>query len=112
MTKQVSKFNKALSEPVYFDDNSWVVSAEVFPTIEDAFKAFKNELSGWGTHDDGRSRWQDFTVDSIHSDRVRYGCQGSDMGTPLCGWFVGASGKGSKPVWVLPLWKTPKHLNK
>ncbi len=106
-----SKFNESLGQPIYFSDNSWVVSAEIFPTVEEAFRTFKEETESWGAHDDGRSRWQDYTVDDIQSDRVRYCCQGSDMGVPECGWFVGASGKGSKPVWVLPLWKTPKHIN-
>lgn len=109
-----SKFNSFFDEPILFDENSeFVISAELY-SKEEAYEHFKKEVDSWGQAEDGGSRWQPFTVDDIKEERVRYCCQGYDdtyfnnKPVPLCAWWLGAKGKGSKPVWVLQIYRVDK----
>lgn len=112
-----SKFNQFFDQPLRFDENSeWVLSAELY-TKEEAYQLFREEIDGWGQHEeDNGSRWQPFTIENITEDRVRYCCQGYDetyynnKPVPLCAWWLGQTGKGSKPVWVLQVYMRPRHL--
>lgn len=108
-----SKFNTTFDQPLLFQENSeWVISRELY-TQEQAYNLFKEELDGWGQHEDGGSRWNKYTIDDVKENRVRYSCQGFESGyngklIPLCGWWLEGKGKGSKPVWVLQVSMRPK----
>lgn len=117
MKKKQSKFNQMFDEPVFFQENSeFVISSELY-SKEESFTLFKKEIDGWGQHEeDGGSRWKPCSVDDVRDDRVRFCCQGFDDSyyknkpVPLCAWWLGATGVGSKPVWVLEVWMRPRNL--
>jgi len=86
----MTKFDEAFSEPMSMSNNSYVLSGAF--TREEAAKAFGEYI--------------DYSVrpEALEQDRVRFGyppedvADGEDLGA--C-WYTGASGKGSKEVWVL-----------
>jgi hypothetical protein len=94
-----SKFNQVFGEPVHYAENDeYRISSELF-NKEQAFERFKKEFEvGFDGYD------KSFTVDDIFDDRVRWCCQydyEEDAGR--CSWWSGATGKGSKPVWVIKI---------
>ena len=53
--------------------------------------------------DEGYSMYaKDFIADDIYEDLVRFSCQGAHDGDGEsgCMWYLGATGKGSKPMWT------------
>lgn len=106
-SKKKSKFNDQFDQPLLFQENSeWVISAELY-TKEQAFELFKEEIDGWGQHEDGGSRWNDFSINNITENRVRFCRQGDGSESELA-WWLEAKGIGSKPVWVLQIYQKPK----
>lgn len=78
---------------------------------------FKEEIDSWGQHEEGGgSRWKPFALEDVKENRVRFCCQGYEetygggKPKPLCAWWLEQEGRGSKPVWVLQLYRRPRHL--
>jgi hypothetical protein len=97
--EKMSKFNQEFKEPVHYpENNEYRVSSELY-SKEQAYEVFKKEFSvGFDCYD------KNFTVDDIFDDRVRWCCQYDyDEDAGRCAWWSGATGKGSKPVWVLEM---------
>lgn len=110
MSKKINKksaFNDFMCDWQRFDDASYVLSAELFLTKEDALKKLQEEFDGWD-----KSKWDlDFKIENIGEDWVRFGCHGVDWesGEPACMWWLGSEGKrGAKPVWTYRLKLKPK----
>ena len=96
-----SAFNKFMCDWQRFDDGTYVLSAELFPTKEDALQKLHDEFDDWGDN-----IIKDYTLDDISDDMVRFCCQGIDYenGEPACMWWLGARDKkGAKPVWTYRL---------
>lgn len=91
----MSTFAATFREPFPFSDGSVVLSREHYPTREEAaaeFAAYQDEDA----------------VDPVRlvEDRVRFRFPGEEDdldwdASTRPQWFTGASGRGSKPVWVL-----------
>ena len=89
----MSKFTDWCCEWMRFDDGTYVLSQETHPTKELALAQLHTDF------DEGYDRYdKDFQIGGIGEDRVRYSCQGNE--DPRCMYYLGASGKGSIPVWT------------
>ena len=96
--KKLSRFNQAFSEPMGFCDGSYVLSAELYPHDADAVAEFRRFF------EDGSLPWH-FDYSRVQLEAVRFSFPPDDVRRELGNrpvWMLGASGKGSKPVWVLP----------
>ena len=96
--KRLSKFNRAFSEPFLFCDGSYVLSAELYTFAADYVAAFRRYFE-----EDGLP-WE-FDYSRVRSDAVRFQFPPEHVARELSSgpcWMLGATGKGSKPVWVLP----------
>jgi len=92
-----SAFNDLHCEWVHYNDGTYVLSAELFPKKEQALAKLHEEF------DEGYSMYaKDFIADDIYEDLVRFSCQGAHDGDGEsgCMWYLGATGKGSKPMWT------------
>lgn len=86
----MSRFSREFSEPVPFSEGALALSAETF-TREEAAGLFAHYLERPVAPADlvaDRVRWQ-FAPEGMTEDDG-----------PNPGWWLGASGRGSKPVWV------------
>jgi len=87
----MAKFDDYFDEPLYFSDNTYVVTGKI--TAEEAAARFSGAVG------------EDITPSELHKDRVRFGfppdCvedRGS-LDTPC--WYSGAGdGNGTMPIWV------------
>lgn len=86
----MSKFDEAFSEPMSCSNGAYLISGEY--TREEAAKAFSDYID------------EEVSPEALERDRVRFGFppesveDGQDLGA--C-WYTGASGKGSKEVWMI-----------
>ena len=95
--KKFSAFNDQHSEWLCYSDGTYVLSAELFPTKEEALAQLHKEF------DEGYDMYaKDFTADDIGENLVRFCCRGADdgHGDSGCMWYLDATGTGSKPVWT------------
>ena len=87
---KISKFDETFSEPMCMSNGTYVISGSF--TREEAAKAFSDYVD------------EEVNPEALDKGRVRFGFppddveDGQDLGA--C-WYTGASGKGSKVVWVL-----------
>lgn len=92
----MSKFSSIFSEPNCLSDGSHALSAEAYPTREEAAAIFSDYLE------------RPVDPAALEEDRMRFhpageeDCGGGDFEPGQRAWFSGASGRGSKPVWLLP----------
>jgi hypothetical protein len=94
-----SAFNRLFAEPEQFDDGTFALSAELYPTRIEAYIAFKeDDMVDDSFYPDHFPRSDEL---QIHRDTVKY-CGGyTDYGDWMNGWWLGLRGKGCKPVWTL-----------
>ena len=95
MSKKLSKFEQAFSEPNCFSDGSWVISGSY--SREEASEIMTSYMLDMGDID------EPIDSDELKEDRVRYGFAPENvenMQGEAC-WYTGATGNGSKKVWVL-----------
>jgi hypothetical protein len=91
-------FNDCFDEPLHFSDGSYYLSAELY-TQEQAAKIFSE------------SEGVELEAEHLKSDRVRFQFPpyevAAEMETRDPVWVGGASGRGSKPVWVYDPYPSP-----
>ena len=89
MNKQ-SAFNRFFREPVPMGGYGYALSAELYPTAEEAAAIFAADLK------------EDVPASALTRERVRFGFPPTDVECNRkdgpC-WWGSASGKGSKPIW-------------
>lgn len=88
----MGKFEQDFSEPQLFTEGMIVISALQYSRKEAAKEI--NDYYGKNSYPQCRAR-------DLRADRIRYGFTPGnvDVDKKTC-WYTGASGKGSKPVWV------------
>jgi hypothetical protein len=81
-------FKEDFAEPQYFSERMIVISAEQY-SKEEAVEIINEYCC------------EEIVPGDLYEDRVRYGFtpESVDIDSPHC-WWTGASGKGSKRVWV------------
>ena len=86
----MSKFDRDFSEPMSMSNGQYCLTGGY--TREEAAKAFSDYVD------------EEVSPEALERDRVRFGFppdsveDGQDLGS--C-WYTGASGKGSKEVWII-----------
>lgn len=84
----MGKFDETFGEPVYFSDGSYAINGLI--SKNEAIEAFAKYCG------------EDVDINLIRLDRVRF-CfppERMDIDPGVACWRTGASGKGSKPVWM------------
>jgi hypothetical protein len=92
-----TKFNQTFGEPLPLSDGSYALSAELYPQAEGAIAEFRRFF------EDGPHPWR-WDYERLRLDAARFQFPPEEL-RPECSaplWVLGAAGKGSKPVWVLP----------
>ena len=92
-----TKFNQAFAEPLCLSDGSYALSAELYPHDVDAVAEFR------AFFEHGSIPWL-WDYARLRLDAARFQFPAWPLNTEYDGpiWVLGAVGKGSKPVWVLP----------
>jgi len=96
-----SAFNEFFSEPRDFDESGLLLSAELFPTREEAAAEFSRKLCPEDGPVNPKRLYQD-TVKFRFVGREYYAWwEERQVNGRLALWCLGETGPGAKPVWVL-----------
>ena len=101
--KKKSAFHQFLDDVQYFSEGEIVLCREHYSREEAAALIAKEEIESYGTDENmAEERLREIVLGELKESFVRY-CfppEGAGDGDNEAAWFVGASGRGSKAVWV------------